>query len=156
MSENPYQAPASSLLELSPTTVPVSEAELRRLLRIAQSQRWVLLCSLTQAVLYFISSTVPWASVEFIWVTVLIVSLCCIVQLVNRLRGWVAALIVGLFATIPGVGMVVLFTAGASAAWVLRRSGFRIGWLGVSPREIKDAIDAQLHAPFPASTVPAP
>jgi len=149
MSENPYQTPASSRSEFDrPVEAAFNLVELRL---IAESQRRVLLCFLGQLILYVLSSKIPWEYVEVLWVAVLILSLGCVVQLVNRLKGWVAAAVVGFFSMIPLVGMVVLLTVGASAAWVLRRAGFKIGLLGVNPHQIQEAIDARENRRVPES-----
>ncbi len=150
MSGNPYQPPAH------PGEDPLPDStDPERLEGIARLQRWVNFWVMVQipvfllVVLIFVEpiklslSNSHWFVSGVNWIVLISYFALWVenVRLAHRCHGLVAAIPIGIFSMLPLVGFVPGLVASFLASRILKGAGFKVGLLGVNPREIQRAID---------------
>ena len=149
MTDNPYQAPASTPADMSPAQR--SPSELFRLHGIAQAQRRLMLAVLGQFGLFFgifiADPRSPHANtiIGLIFIVIAIAAIFYTIQLAARLKGTGVAVAIGIFSLIPYLGLIPMLITSSWATKALRAAGFKVGLLGGNPSEVQRALQASGH-----------
>jgi hypothetical protein len=133
---NPYQPPATDGL---PPASPAG-VDLVALRRIATYQRFIILAILAQIVGAIAFASMPPALQllgRIIFVLIGIGSAVASVLLANALYGVVVAVFCTLLMFIPLVNLLTLLVLSQGATSRVRKAGYKVGFLGAKPDDIR-------------------
>ena len=117
-------------------TAVIDREDAKRILDIAQTQKYVLYVLLGQFTALVAGVIVPWVGslillVWFVLLTLFVFKFC----IATYSRG--AGMILGIFSLVPFVGLLILVIVNRSAVRTLKSKGFTVGLMGVPESEIQ-------------------
>jgi len=134
MSDNPYQSPTTDA-----QIVGVLSGKREDLLRVAQSQKGIIICILVQLVTFVFQFALPIEIRPILglgFFGVGVVGTVFVFMLAIRVYGTGMGIFLGILALIPCIGLIVLLTVNGKATSVLRQNGIKVGFLGANLGEI--------------------
>ena len=129
----------------SEATAKASGHDATALREIALRQKVILICILLQILCLLAMPLIPAEAVgliQLVYLGTVVVGAIFVLLLAMRVYGPAGGLLLGFFALVPLLGIVILLLVNARATYRLRQAGIRVGLLGANLASLPASTDA--------------